>query len=48
MTTSHNYNQGNSHLLFFIADNGEVYSWGNSEYDQLGLETEDQQVYNVD
>ncbi|KAK3722084.1 hypothetical protein QZH41_019834, partial [Actinostola sp. cb2023] len=27
-----------------ISDDGEVFSWGNSEYNQLGLQTEEQQV----
>ena len=28
----------------FFADNGEVFGWGNSEYSQLHMATEEQQV----
>ncbi|XP_031556458.1 RCC1-like G exchanging factor-like protein [Actinia tenebrosa] len=27
-----------------VSDKGEVYTWGNSEYDQLGVETEEKQI----
>ena len=40
--TTHSYTS-NQKVCFF-ADNGEVFGWGNSEYSQLHMATDEQQV----
>ena len=40
--TTHSY-PSNQKVCFF-ADNGEVFGWGNSEYSQLHMATDEQQV----
>ena len=40
--TTHSY-PSNQKVCFF-ADNGEVFGWGNSEYSQLDMATDEQQV----
>ena len=36
--------QPNSLELLLFSENGEVFGWGNSEYSQLHMATEEQQV----